>query len=395
MPDTRSILEAMSKGGGTVLHVMRVRTVAGAERHLIELARGLREQGWESDVLVAAPRPDTLGHLLERLRGECTDVRVRRMPAHLSPSLFMDIRSAVRGGRYDVVHLHLVHADWHGGAAAAASAERCAVVSTKHNHDPFRRRAGVRAVERWTAKRCDAVIAISQSLADFTAEFSGVEPVTISYGLDAGALPPERPSTGGSRLLAVGRLEDQKAFDILLEAMRGVADAEPTVRLSIAGDGPQRASLVKRRQRLGLDEHVELLGWREDVNELLAQTDALVHPSRWEGFGLVLLEAMRSARPIIATSVGAIPEVVVDGQTGLLVPPGDAEALAAAILHLMRMPDRGAALGRAGRERILDRFTPARMAAATADVYERALTARSLRRDTASAPSVSERSFAS
>jgi glycosyltransferase involved in cell wall biosynthesis len=128
-------------------------------------------------------------------------------------------------------------------------------------------------------------------------------------------------------------------------------------------------SLCARAERLGVAENVRFLGFRSDLPALMRTADVVVLPSRWEGFGLVLLEAMDAARPIVATRVGPVPEVVVDGVTGVLVPPDDPASLAKAVVDLLRDPDRARLMGTAGRIRLTERFTERAMIQSTVALY--------------------------
>ena len=343
-----------------VLQVIRTAGVSGAENHLAELVAGLPEHGWRADVLLGVPTGADLGRYAERL-GAVTTVAA---PRDFSLPLLAHLRRALSGDTYDLVHTHLVHADWH---AAVVPRPRVPLVSTKHNHDPFRARQPFKAVESLWLRRCAATIAISDSLADFVAAHNGVRPVTVRYGWSAavGARPrPERPVRS---LLAVGRLEPQKGYDVLIDAIAQV----PEVRLDIAGEGGQRERLEQLIAQHGIGDRVRLLGQRADVPELLARADAFVHSARWEGFGLVLLEAMAAALPIVATEAGAIPEVV--GDAALLVPPDDPGALAGAIRRLAGDPALAQRLGADGLERLRSHFSPEAMVARTVAVYEQAL----------------------
>ncbi len=146
-----------------------------------------------------------------------------------------------------------------------------------------------------------------------------------SLGLDADA-----PVAG-----MVCRLVEQKGVTYGLQAFAQVSAQMPEARLLIAGDGPLRESLEQEAQALGLADCVQFLGWRDDVDRLMSAFDLLLMPSLWEGFGLVILEAMARQLPVVATAVSAIPEIVVDGETGLLVPARDVDALAGAMLTLL------------------------------------------------------------
>lgn len=355
--------------------MIRTGGVSGAENHLALLVAELPALGWTADVLLAAPEPAELKAFAERLEEPGGRVRMIRMPHDVSPRLLAAMRCALTGGEYDLVHTHLVHADWHAGLAATG-VRRPRLVSTKHNHDPFRARQPFRALEAAWLRRSAGAIAISSSLADFVERHNAVRPDTVLYGWPSGPEPPSRPAGSVRRLLAVGRLEAQKGYDVLIEAVAQLRASGADVRLDIAGEGRQRALLQASIYRHGLRDHVALLGQRSDVPELMAQADAFVHTARWEGFGLVLLEAMAAGLPVVTTAVGAIPEVVAGHETALLVPPDDAPAFAAAVRALVDDPDRARRLARAGHERLRTQFSPALMARRTSAVYERALARR-------------------
>jgi glycosyltransferase involved in cell wall biosynthesis len=134
--------------------------------------------------------------------------------------------------------------------------------------------------------------------------------------------------------------------------------------------GPKLRELVAL---LGLEPYVRFAGFRRDIQRLLAGSDVMVLPSHWEGFGLVLLEAMEAGIPVVATRVGAIPEVVAEGETGLIVPPRDPDALAAAMARLLGNPDTARKMGAAGRRRLETVFTMERAVRAHEDLYEELL----------------------
>ena len=368
-----------------VLQVMRMTGVSGAENHLLELTAALVDEGWASDTLILDAAPDSLSAVTEQLAASCERVELLPMRGDVHPRVVIRLARSLRSGRYDVAHAHLVHADWYLAAASVLS-PWTPLVSTKHNDDPFRRRWLFRVGERLALQRYAAVISISQSLRDFTQTFGGISTTAIHYGLRADeSHPSRRGGQPGVSLLGVGRLERQKGFDVALEAMKHVAGVVPSAHLAIAGEGSQRPLLEELIRAYGLEEAVSLLGRRENVDALMRDADILVHPARWEGFGLVLLEAMRAGLPIIATHVGAIPEVVAEEQTGLLVPSDDPRRLAAAIIELAKDADRRHALGAAGLERLRNHFSTRAMARATAAVYDSVL---------ASGPAPRTRSFA-
>jgi glycosyltransferase involved in cell wall biosynthesis len=335
----------------TVVHVHRMRGIGGSERHLLALLPALRELGVDArfagldDLEGWDPQP--FYDELDR-----TDVPYARVRSPLR------LRRALRGA--DLVHTHLVHAD----VAGALAAGRARVVSTKHNDDPFRV-GPFRFAERLLARRAARIICITEALRRFSLERVGLPErklVVVHYGLDEpprawGETRLELPD--GAIVAAVARLVPQKGLDVAVRALAGV-DAT----LVVLGEGPERARL----ELLARDEGTRLLlpGRVGDVAALLSRADVLVHPARWEGFGLALLEAMLCGLPVVATRVSSVPEIVVDGETGLLVPPDDPEALRAA---LQRVLAGGASMGAAGRRRARERFSVERMARRTLDVY--------------------------
>ncbi|MCD4685781.1 MAG: glycosyltransferase, partial [Anaerolineae bacterium] len=145
----------------------------------------------------------------------------------------------------------------------------------------------------------------------------------------------------------------------------------PDAHYVLAGDGDLRAALKTEAQSLGIAERVHFLGWRSDAYAVFAALDVFLAPSLWEGFGLVFLEAMALNLPVISTRVSAIPEVVQDGETGWLVPPCDADAIAAALLEALIQPEERQTRGAAGRQRLEQQFTVGAMVTHTLDVYRR------------------------
>jgi glycosyltransferase involved in cell wall biosynthesis len=180
-------------------------------------------------------------------------------------------------------------------------------------------------------------------------------------------VPPDVPLA-----VAVGRLIAQKDHATLLRAFALVHEALPEARLAILGSGPLEAETRALAAELGLADAVLLPG-RTDIRDWLERADAFVHSSRWEGFGIVLLEAMLAGLPIVATRVSAVPEVVVDGETGLLVEAGDHAGLARHLETLLSDRGRAAALGAAGRRRALTEFSVDRMANRTLALYDEVL----------------------
>jgi glycosyltransferase involved in cell wall biosynthesis len=355
-----------------VVHVHRIRGIGGSERHLLTLLPALAERG----VDVAFVGLDDPAGVLEPFYAELP-VPSERIPAprDLDPRLLARLARTLRSLRPDIVHTHLVHADVYG-----AVRPRAQLVSTKHNPDPFRAGA-FRLVERALTRRAARVIAISEAVRGFCVEQVGLPAAKVEvvhYGLDELPRPwAQNPplDLGAPLLLAVCRLEPQKGLETAVRALAALPDAT----LLVLGEGPQRPELEALARSLGVGNRLLLPGRVGDVASLYRRSDVLVHPARWEGFGLAMLEAMLAAKPVVAARAGSAPELVEEGRTGLLVPVDDDRALAEALASLLPDPGRAALLGRAGFERARSEFSVARMADRTVAVYESVL--RQSRRD--------------
>jgi glycosyltransferase involved in cell wall biosynthesis len=178
----------------------------------------------------------------------------------------------------------------------------------------------------------------------------------------------------GPLLVCAARLTEQKGHKWLLRAFRSVVDQLPETSLLLLGDGPLRKHLEDTVIKLGISKNVRFAGWRTDVMDILPSTDLFVLASEWEGFGLVLLEAMSLSLSIVATEVGGIPEVVLDGETGWLVKSKDSDALAGSILAALRSPHKMLECGRMGKLRVQNTFSVKKMIVDTEKIYNLLLT---------------------
>ena len=357
-----------------VLHIQKVSGISGSEAHLLSLLPLLRERGWDAEMIVLHQGEQGARDFVAAMRGRDVPTEAMRMRADVDPSVFA--RLARR--RADVVHTHLVHADVHG-LPAAALARVPARVSTKHGFNDFRSSRALALADRTVARLAHAQIAISAGLAGYLSDTEGFGAdafTVVHYGIEAGPEPPPPPRE--PRLAAVGRLIPIKGFDMLLRAFASARAEVPGLTLEIAGSGPLDAEL-----RAAAPGGVTFLGHVAPAAPVLERAAVVVVPSRGEGFGMVALEAAERGRAAIVSDVGGLPEIVADGVTGAVVPPDDEEALAAAIVALVRDPDRVASYGAAARARAVGQFSAAAAVDGVESVYRRVLQSRS----TAAAPS--------
>lgn len=358
---------------------------AGTERHMLDLARGLRAAGVA--VTIACPSPAALE---DAARREGLPVLTIQKRGLLDWGAARTLARRLQSGEADIVHAHNGRSAL-AAAAAVRMARRGCCVMTQHflepNHATQRGPKAVlsRAAHHWVIHQMRCIIAISEAARSAMLarrEAPEAKITVIPNGItapDAGLreIAATRRALGiaPEALLVVcaARLEREKDIGSLVEAMGLVRAGLPAARCLIAGEGAQRTALEAQIQRLDLTATVQLLGFRADAPALIAAADLFVLPSLAEPFGLALLEAMALGKPVIATQAGGPLEIVLDGETGLLVPPASPAHLAKAIIALLADPAAGRRLGKNGRAQFEDRFTADRMARATLTVYQQAV----------------------
>ncbi len=269
-----------------------------------------------------------------------------------------------------IVHFH------HGGLAARIISRMAgAKAVVRHMHDRASESSRVLQSQPLDMRATDAVIACSEAVA---ACVRGCRTEVIYAGVETGAqLPAPASAEGPLKLGILARLIPLKNIEAVIEAAAQLADRGIEVHVEIAGSGPSESSLRKLAARLGVTAQVSFLGWRADIDQLLASWNVLVIPSLEEGFGLSALEAMAAARAVVASRIGGLCELVIDGVTGRLLPPGDINALVVCLAELAGNRPRLARMGAEGWKRAQVHFSTEQMARRTAELYDQILDRRS------------------
>ena len=359
---------------GVVLHVQKVAGISGSEAHLLQLLPDLRDRGWDVRFLMLHEEEPGAWEFADELRARGVPFDDVRLRADVDPIAFGEVTAYLARVGPRVLHTHLVHADVYGQLAGSLARVPLRL-STKHGFNEFREGRWFGFADRSVGSLAHVHIAISRGLAQYLAETEGFDEADfeiVHYGISSAG--DATPYSGSEpRLLCIGRLIPIKGHLVLLRSLAQARASVPDVILELAGRGPLEPALKAYARELGVDRAVRFLGFVSPINAAIEDAAIVVVPSLGEGFGMVALEAMERSRAVVASSVGGLPEIVADGETGLVVPPADAEALAEAIVALAGDLPKAAAMGRAGRARALAEFTPERCVERVEELYVRAL----------------------
>lgn len=348
---------------------------SGAEKQMVLLARGLPRDRFQVEVATLT----RLGPLRADLEAAGIPVTCIGKRLKVDPFALGRLVRFLRSGRFDVVQTWIFAANTYG-RVAARMARVPVVVTTEMAVDLWKGKTE-HFVDRRLATWCDRLVGNSHAVVEYYREL-GVpgDRMAMIYSGIAVEEPPEvdpaevRAEFGfpadAPVVLFAGRLAEQKRIDDLLKALDLLQHVQPELRTLIAGDGPLRSRLEETAHAYDLNGRVRFLGHREDVPRLIAAADLVVLPSSYEGLPNLVLEAMTSARPVVATAAPGTTEVVVDGQTGVLVPVGNTQLLARAIRDLVRDPLLARRLGEAGRARVETAFRAETMVDKFAALFE-------------------------
>ncbi len=356
--------------------VTELNVIGGTESLLRNLAPHMRNDGWDIRVISLING----GRWIEELRQEGIPVIELGMRAKWDLCVIPRLWRIWKRSPPQIIHTHLFHAGILGRLIARSLKLGPVIV---HQHGPEKDRTQFRIwLDRLFARWATFYIASCQAVSDILQTRELIPPDRVLVVYNGIALPPgevladqttrpkDWPAPEGHLAIAcVGRLAPEKGQAMLIDAIPRITSVQTSVHVVFFGAGPSRSDLAMRIKRRQLDAQFTFAGASQDVHTWLPHFDLFILPSEWEGISLALLEAMAAGLPIIATAVGGTPEVIADGQTGLLIPPNDPQALAQAIDRLLLNRDERRRLGYAARERVKQAFTLERACREIAKLY--------------------------
>jgi len=381
--------------GQPVLHLRQGFRIWGPEKQILRLAANLPAEGFSVNIAVLrrashteqdGGNPHRLHPLVARARAQGWEAEELDAAWRAIPGVVSALAQRLRFGGFVLLHTH----EYKSTILGSLAARRARVPWIASDHGLFTRGSWpkrlYRLLETLALRGAEAILVPS----DFQRRkllATGVSPTrvfVVPHGLDAASFLSHADSREATRramgltgdeqvLLTVGRLEPVKGHSYLLQALPILLAAYPRLRLWIAGEGSLCTRLAQQAASLGVAEAVAFLGYREDVPSLLAACDLFVLPSLEESFGQAVLEAMAAGRPVVASRVGGIPEVMAGCENGWLVPPAHPDALAAAIREALSQPEEAARRAQAGARRAREHFQVSAMTESIAQLYRRVL----------------------
>lgn len=307
------------------------------------------------------------------------------------PRVLRDLSAIIESQRIDLMHAHLFEPSLLGAMAAAR--RRIPLIITRHHSDAIHRLRSLprrylyRTLEAWISQRAARIIAPARMVRDVMIGKEGVPPsriVIVPYPQAPGrfdAVTPEcvretRKSLameGQTALVYVARLHPEKGHEVLFDALKRLLPEFPAIRVYLVGAGDHGPVLEAAAFRAGLAPHVTFLGWRDDALMIVGAADVVVHPSLHEALPSAVIEALVLRRPVVASDVSGVRDILGDGEFGTIAPPGDANALCVAIANTIRDLPAARRRAQAGRDVVLDYMEPGRVARAHLDCYRQAL----------------------
>lgn len=347
----------------------------GAERALTQLVLNLDRNRWQPLVICLGPP----GHFADVLTSAGIDVVCLNAKGLWSvPRIFYRVTKELRRFQPVLLQTFLFHANIVGRIAARLAGVKTVVSGLR----VAERRAGWHGIiDRWTNGLVKTNVCVSRGVADFSRDVVGLSPsklVVIPNAVQVEQFAKAAPANltqfgipaGSQTFISIGRLDRQKGFDVLIDAVAALTSLPADIYFLIVGEGPESGDLQEQVIRANLSDRIRFSSRRSDVPNLLAASMALILPSRWEGMPNVVLEAMAAGRPVIATQVEGIAELVQDGVTGLIVQPEQPGELARAIQRLLADPHFVVSAGTESQALVLKSFTTQQSVTAYEHLYE-------------------------
>jgi len=364
-----------------ILHLITGSSIAGAENVVLTLAKGMKSSQFESEICTLTSEGD-LHNKAEQIGIKTYALGYKNILS--LPKVVIKLIILLHKINYYIINTHLSQASVIGIIVGRLVKIPC-IIETRHYSDYMYKYGN--KMKQWldkeTVNMADHVIVVSNAGKEVLKNMEGVKEEKITVIYNGTSIDKFRPYNIKQRrqirenlkieekiiLSYTGRLRPEKGHQYLLEAIFEIKDQYTNIVLLLIGDGVLRSDLEALTRQLNIENKVRFLGDRKDIPELLSATDIYVHPSVVEGFGISIIEAMAAGLPVIATNVGGIPEIITNGENGILVPPENPQALAEAISDLIEHPDKRKALAENGKQRVVTNFTDEIMVKKYMEVY--------------------------
>lgn len=348
-----------------IIHIIPTLGGGGAERLLVDLASNINKEKYEIKIISLKTSNYWEKELMQK-QIVCAALAQKK---GVSLITWWRLVRLLKMKQPDIVHTHLFGADFYGILAAKIAGCKT-IISTEHNIN-YSEGLTKRLVKRYVYKYANQIIAVSGAVRDYLVKerIDQAKIKVVHNGINTHKFLARRNYFQKEKLLigTVGKLEEQKGIEDLISAMSLIKNNN--INCQIAGEGPLRESLQALITKLKLEDKVRLIGWQSEINKFFSKLDIFVLPSRWEGFGLVVLEAGLAGLPVIASGVDGLKEIIENNKNGVLVEPGNAEVLATAIRRLANDIKRQERLAQALQNTALQRFSLGDMVRKYEDIY--------------------------
>ncbi|OGW84162.1 MAG: hypothetical protein A2987_00410 [Omnitrophica bacterium RIFCSPLOWO2_01_FULL_45_10] len=366
-----------------ILHLTTGSKIAGAEKLLIGISKKHDKSRFELIFCTLKKRGD-LHDEIEKLGQKCYSLEYSNI--FCLPMAILKLVHLIKRNKIDILHTHLFHASVLGQFVARFN-NKVITVMTRHYSNVLYLYGtkSQRFLDRCSSSWARHVIAISAGVRKALVDLEGVRPGKITVIHNGVEMPDDYPDkVNASRIRneffikegekvvgAIGSLHPRKGHRYLIEA---ISKNNSNIKLMIVGEGALKTELKRLSEELGIKDRVIFTGYRRDIDDLISSMDIVVHPSIEEGFGLAILEAMALGKIVVATDVGGIPEIINNGETGILVPCANADILAKTLSFLIERPDLSKTISEKGKKSVEKHFSIVKMVGEYENLYRDLLT---------------------